>query len=186
MGRLVWDDKKATVAQITTQRNAKYHLGTHNMSNFDADGLHQQTRDHCYPVSQEQETEAIRNSHGLIETGSKDWKKNKHFLLWWVLIHWTPAASTATSSQSILSPLGCGGTGDSRHGWETEKFAAMFDAIVSIWTNISEECFQQLDDSITWIIKTVLKTKRGFSTGKVHLIKYPLIVFALTLSILYV
>ncbi len=35
------------------------------------------------------------------------------------------------------------------------------DAIMSIWTKISEECFQHLVESISWRIKTVLKAKGG-------------------------
>ncbi len=43
--RLVRDDRKATVTQITTrynQGNAEYHLWTHNTLNPEADGLQQQ------------------------------------------------------------------------------------------------------------------------------------------------
>ncbi len=35
------------------------------------------------------------------------------------------------------------------------------DAIMSIWTKISEECFQHLVESMLRIIKAVLKLKRG-------------------------
>ncbi len=35
------------------------------------------------------------------------------------------------------------------------------DAIMSIWTKISEECFQHLDESMPWRIKAVLKEKGG-------------------------
>ncbi len=35
------------------------------------------------------------------------------------------------------------------------------DAIMSIWTKISEECFQHLVESMTRRIKAVLKTKGG-------------------------
>ncbi len=35
------------------------------------------------------------------------------------------------------------------------------DAIVSIWTKISEECFQHLVESMSRIIKAVLKAKEG-------------------------
>ncbi len=55
MGRLVKDDRKATVTQITTQlqpRYAEYHLWTHNTSNPEADGLQQQkTTPGAAPVS---------------------------------------------------------------------------------------------------------------------------------------
>ncbi len=46
MGRLVRDDRKATVTQITTRYNQgmlnAYHLWTHNTLNPEADGLQQQ------------------------------------------------------------------------------------------------------------------------------------------------
>ncbi len=35
------------------------------------------------------------------------------------------------------------------------------DAIMSIWTKISEECFQHLVESVPQIIKAVLKGKGG-------------------------
>ncbi len=53
MGRLVRDDRKATVTQITTRyepRYAGYHLWTHNTSNPEADGL-QKTTPGAAPVS---------------------------------------------------------------------------------------------------------------------------------------
>ncbi len=48
------------------------------------------------------------------------------------------------------------------------------DAIMSIWTKISEECFQHLVESMPRRIKAVLKAK-GVQpgTGKVYLIKWP-------------
>ncbi len=46
------------------------------------------------------------------------------------------------------------------------------DAIMSIWTKISEECFQHLVESMPRRIKTVLKAKGvQTSTSKVYLIK---------------
>jgi len=44
------------------------------------------------------------------------------------------------------------------------------DVIMSIWTNISEECFQHLVESVTPRIKK--KVQPG--TSKVYLIKWPL------------
>ncbi len=52
------------------------------------------------------------------------------------------------------------------------------DAIMSIWTKISEECFQHLVESISWRIKTVLKTKWVQpATSKVYLIKWTVSVY---------
>ncbi len=52
------------------------------------------------------------------------------------------------------------------------------DAILSIWTNISEECFQHLVESMPQRCKAVLKTK-GVQPGtsKVYLIKWPVSVY---------
>ncbi len=51
------------------------------------------------------------------------------------------------------------------------------DAIISIWTKISEECFQNLVESMQRRIKAVLKAK-GVQPGtsKVYLIKWPVCV----------
>ncbi len=42
----------------------------------------------------------------------------------WQWVHFTQMASTVTRSQSNRAPLGCGGTGDSHHGWAADKSAA--------------------------------------------------------------
>ncbi len=49
------------------------------------------------------------------------------------------------------------------------------DAIMSIWTKISEECFQHLVESMPRRIKAVLKAEKGVQPGtsKVYLIKWP-------------
>ncbi len=49
------------------------------------------------------------------------------------------------------------------------------DAIMSIWTKISEECFQHLVESMPRRIKAVLKAKGG--TSQVYLIKWPVRVY---------
>lgn len=175
MGRLFWDNKKATVAQITTQRYAEYLLWTHNMSNLDTYGLQQQktaprTIAVFFPKNRKVKLYVIHtDSSKLVQ------KIETKVLCWWGLIHWTPTAYTPTTSQSILSPLGCGGTGASRHEWETDNFAS------TVWSCQYEPTFLIVSNNLmTWIIKTVLKAKRGVSTGKVHLIKWPVSVFAST------
>ncbi len=65
MGRLVRDDRKATVTQITTRYNQGIQNETNNTSNPESDGLQQQkTTPGNTPVSKEQEMEAT------IRTGS--------------------------------------------------------------------------------------------------------------------
>ncbi len=58
-------------------------------------------------------------------------------------------ASTVTRSQSNRAPLGCGGTGDSHHGWAADKSAP------NAW------CYQHLVESMPRRIKVVLKAKWG-------------------------
>ncbi len=74
-------------------------------------------------------------------------------------VHFTQMASTVTRSQSI------------EHLWDvvereihimdvqTTNLQQLCDAIMSIWTKISEECFQHLVESMPRRIKTVLKAK---------------------------
>ncbi len=83
-------------------------------------------------------------------------------------------ASTVTRSQSNRAPLGCGGTGDSHNDVQPTNLQQLLDAIMLIWTKISEECFQHLFESMPQRVKAVLKAK-GVQPGtsKVHLIKWP-------------
>ncbi len=72
-------------------------------------------------------------------------------------------ASTVIRSQSSRAPLGCGGMGDSHHGCAVAQISKQLrDAIMSIWTKISEECFQHLVESMPRRIKAVLKAKVKF------------------------
>ncbi len=76
-------------------------------------------------------------------------------------IHAFIMASTVTRSQSNRAPLGCGGTRDSHHGCADDKSAATVWCYHDNMTNISEECFQHLVESVPRRIKTVLKEKGG-------------------------
>ncbi len=52
------------------------------------------------------------------------------------------------------------------------------DAIMSIWTKISEECFQHLVESMTRRIKAVLEAKAVQpGTSKSYIIKWPVSVY---------
>ncbi len=57
---------------------------------------------------------------------------------------------------------------------QTTNLQQLCDAIISIWTKISEECFQHLVESMPRRIKAVL-TEKGVQPGtsKVYLIKWP-------------
>ncbi len=92
----------------------------------------------------------------------------------WQLVNFTQMASTVTRSQSNRAPLGCGGTGDV----QLRNLQQLCDTIMSIWTKISEECFQRLVESMLWRIKAVLKAKWvQLGTSKVYLIKWSVSVY---------
>ncbi len=61
---------------------------------------------------------------------------------------------------------------------EIQNLQQLRDAIMSIWTKISEECFQHLVESMPRRIKAVMKEK-GVQPGtsKVYLIKRPVGVY---------
>ncbi len=101
--------------------------------------------------------------------------------------HFTQMASTVTRSQSNRAPLGCGGTGDSHHGCAAENLQQLCDAIMSIWTKISEECLQHLVESMPRRIKAVLKAK-GVQPGtsKVYLKKLPVSVCVCMYACIYI
>ncbi len=96
----------------------------------------------------------------------------------WQWVHFTQMSSTVTRSQSNRAALGCGGTRDSHHGCADDKSAATAWCYHDNMTNISEECFQHLVESMPRRIKTDLKTK-GVQPGtsKVYLIKWPVSVY---------
>ncbi len=100
---------------------------------------------------------------------------NLRLVSWtWQLVNFTQMASTVTRSQSNRAPLGCGGTGDV----QLRNLQQLCDTIMSIWTKISEECFQHLVESMLWRIKAVLKAKWvQLGTSKVYLIKWPVSVY---------
>ncbi len=77
----------------------------------------------------------------------------------WQGFHFTQMTSTVTKSQSNRAPLGCGGTGDLHHGCESDNLQQLCYTIMSIWTKISEECFQNLVESMPQRIKAVLKAE---------------------------
>ncbi len=57
---------------------------------------------------------------------------------------------------------------------QTTNLQQLCDAIMTIWTKISEECLQHLVESMPWRIKAVVKAKVVQpSTSKVYLIKWP-------------
>ncbi len=85
MGRLVRDDRKTTVTQITTRYNqiCRNHLWTHNTSNPEADGLQQQKTTPVPLLSDKNSTE------DTIHTGSPkldNRRLKKRCLVWWVSI----------------------------------------------------------------------------------------------------
>jgi len=70
-------------------------------------------------------------------------------------------APTVTRSHPNRAYLGCGGTGASFPGCASHNLHKLQDAILSIWANISKECFQHLVESMPHRMKAVLKAKGG-------------------------
>ncbi len=64
---------------------------------------------------------------------------------------------------------------------QTTNLQQLCDAIISIWTKISEERFQHLVESMLRRINAVLKAKEVQpGTSKVYLIKWPVTVYIYT------
>ncbi len=77
MDRLVRDDRKATVTQITTRykpRYAEYHLWTHNTSNPEADVLQQQKTTPVPLLSDKNRTRRIQFTQTHYNRTIEDWK----------------------------------------------------------------------------------------------------------------
>ncbi len=76
MGRLVRDDRKATVTQITSLQPtyAEYHLWTHNTSNPEADGLQQQKTTPVPLRSDKNSTRRIQFTQDHQNWTIEDWK----------------------------------------------------------------------------------------------------------------
>lgn len=72
-------------------------------------------------------------------------------------------ASTVTSSLTDLfhrAPLRCSPTAVSNHGCEANKSVKLCEAIMSTWSEFSEDSFEPLVQSLTQRIKEVLKAKK--------------------------
>lgn len=63
------------------------------------------------------------------------------------------------------APLWCGVADDSYCGSADETFSQLFQAIMSIWTKVSEEYFDNVIESMLQSIKAVLKAKKAVQTG---------------------
>ncbi len=91
------------------------------------------------------------------------------------LLKWPPQSPDLKFNRA---PLGCGECEISIRDVQPADLQKLRDAIMSIWTKISEECFQHLVESMPRRIKAVLKAKGVQSgTSKVHLIKLPVSVY---------
>ncbi len=61
---------------------------------------------------------------------------------------------------------------------QTTNLQQLCDAIMSIWTNISEVCFQHLVESMNYDLRQFLRQKWvQHATSKVYLIKWPVSVY---------
>lgn len=77
--------------------------------------------------------------------------------------------STVSTSQSNRAPLRCGGTGKRRKKRKKEKrLHELHDSFMPVRTKISEECFQNLAESMPQRIYAALKAKRGLKLKNNH------------------
>ncbi len=79
--------------------------------------------DHVHPFM----TTVYPSSDGYFQQDNAPSQNSNHLRLvsWtWKWVPFTQMASTVTRSQSNRAPLGCGGTGDSHHGYSANKSAA--------------------------------------------------------------
>ncbi len=138
MDRLVRDDRKTTVTQITT----RYNQG---MQNTISEHTTHRTLKQMGYSSRRPQAQII--SDGFLEHDNE-----------FTLLKCPPQSPD-------LNPI--------EHLWDVVEreihitdvqptnLEQLRDAIVSIWTKISEECFQHLVESVPQRIKAVLKAKLG-------------------------
>lgn len=109
--------------------------------------------DHIYPFM----IRAYSSSDGCFTQHIMSQSSNPFKLVSWQWVVCTRMTFTVIRCQSNQAPLGCGETGDSHHGCTADK-AAGLSVVMTIWTKISEACFQEcFVDSRQQRIKPVLK-----------------------------
>ncbi len=145
MGRLVRDYRKATITQITTRYNQ---------------GMQNTISERTTRRTLKQMGYSSRRPHRVPLLSAKNRKLRQQFAQahqnWtiedWKNVAWSDESrfllrhsdGSATAYLSIVANL-----------------QQLRDAIMSIWTKISEECFQHLVESMPRIIKAVLTAKGG-------------------------
>ncbi len=144
MGRLVRDNRQGTVTQITTRYNLLEYCCWPCPSLYDynvpsSDGYFKQDNAPCH------KTQII-----------SDWflEHDNEF----TLLKWPPQSSNLNPKELLWDVV-------EREirimDVQPTNLQQLRDAIMSIWTKISEECFQHLVESMLRSIKAVLKLKRG-------------------------
>ncbi len=154
MGRLVRDDRKASIVQITT----RYNQG---MQNTISERTTRQTlkqmgyssrRPHRVPfLSDNNRTRSLQFAQAHQNWTIEDWKT----VAWsdesqFLLRHSVGRVRIWRKEHVSMDPFGLVSNLQQQH-----------DAIMSIWTKISKECFQHLVESMPRIIKAVLKANRS-------------------------
>ncbi len=146
MGRLVRDDRKVTVTQITTRYNQDMQntISEHTTRRTLKQMCSSSRRPHRVPLlSDKNRTRRLHFTQTHQNWTIEDWKNvawsdESRFLLRhsdgrvriWPKAHESmdpsclvSMASTVTRSQFNRAPLGCGGTGNSHHGCAADKSA---------------------------------------------------------------
>ncbi len=154
MDRLVRDDRKATVTQITTRYNQDLqntiseHTTRRTLKQMDSSSR----RPHRVPLRSD------KNSTRRIQFTQDHQNQFPEHDNEFTLLKWLPQSPD-------LNPI--------EHLWDvvereilimdvqTTNLQQLCDAIMTIWTKISEESFQHLVESMTRRITAVMKTKWG-------------------------
>ncbi len=154
MGRLVRDDRKASIVQITT----RYNQG---MQNTISERTTRQTL--------KQMGYSSRRPHRVPFLSAKNRTRRLHFTQAhqnWTIEDWKNVAWSDESRFLLRHSVGRVRIWRKEHesmdpSCLVSNLQQQRDAIMSIWTKISKECFQHLVESMPQIIKAVLKAKVG-------------------------
>ncbi len=138
MSRLVIDDRKTTVTQITTRYNQgmkntiSEHTTRRTLKQMDSSSRRpHQCHGHslpeycCWPCPSLYDY-SVPIFWCYFQQNNAPSQSSNHLRLvsWtWQWVHFTQMASTVTRSQSNRAALGCGGTRDSHHGCADDKSA---------------------------------------------------------------
>ncbi len=154
IGRLVRDDRKASIVQITTRYNQ---------------GMQNTISERTTRRTLKQMGYSSRRPYRVPLLSAKNRKRRLHFTQAhqnWTIEDWKNVAWSDESRFLLRHSVGRVRIWHKEHermdpSCLVSNLQQQRDAIMSIWTKISKECFQPLVESMPQIIKAVLKAKVG-------------------------